>query len=59
MSKENKRKVGRPSLHGVRKKSYSVMATETAWNGVKEMAKTSGLSLSEFIETLGLAIHLH
>jgi len=29
------------------------MTTETDWNGLKEMAKDSGLSLSEFLETLG------
>ncbi|NEO89452.1 MAG: ribbon-helix-helix domain-containing protein [Moorea sp. SIO3G5] len=47
------RKVGRPSLHGERKKSYSVTATKLAWDGLKEMAASSGLSLSEFLETLG------
>lgn len=29
------------------------MTTEMAWNGLKEMAKESGLTLSEFLETLG------
>ncbi|NEQ86059.1 MAG: hypothetical protein F6K26_40035 [Moorea sp. SIO2I5] len=53
MPEKINKKVGRPSFHGVRKKSYSVMTTETAWNGLKEMAKEANLSLSEFLETLG------
>lgn len=53
MAKETANKMGRPSLHGERKKSYSVTATREAWNGLKEMAKDSGFSLSEFLERLG------
>ncbi|NEO79751.1 hypothetical protein [Moorena sp. SIO4G3] len=53
MSEKTKRKVGRPSFHGERKKSYSIMATKTAWGNLKKMAASSGLSLSEYLEVLG------
>ncbi|WAN69701.1 MULTISPECIES: hypothetical protein [Moorena] len=42
-------KKGRPSIHGERKKSYSVSVTQEGWNKLKEMAKESELSLSEFL----------
>ncbi|NEN99350.1 MAG: ribbon-helix-helix domain-containing protein [Moorea sp. SIO3I7] len=53
MPEKTIKKMGRPSLHGERKKSYSVTATREAWDGLKEMAAASGLSLSEFLERLG------
>ncbi|AOY78703.1 hypothetical protein BJP36_01145 [Moorena producens JHB] len=53
MPEQIRRKVGRPSIHGERKKTYSVKATKTAWDGLKKMAASSGLSLSEYIEVLG------
>ncbi|NEO91419.1 MAG: hypothetical protein F6K56_14730 [Moorea sp. SIO3G5] len=45
--------MGRPSIHGERKKTYSIKATKTAWDGLKDLAASSGLSLSEYMETLG------
>ncbi|WP_168166529.1 hypothetical protein [Moorena producens] len=51
MSKQIAKK-GRPSIHGERKRSYSVSVTQEGWNKLKEMALDSGLSLSEFLEIL-------
>ncbi|NEO82548.1 hypothetical protein [Moorena sp. SIO4G3] len=45
-------KRGRPSIHGKRKRSYSVSVTQEGWDALKKMAKESGLSLSEFLEIL-------
>ncbi|WP_168166505.1 MULTISPECIES: hypothetical protein [Moorena] len=45
-------KKGRPSIHGERKRSYSVSVTREGWDKLKKMAKESGLSLSEFLEVL-------
>ncbi|NEO17742.1 MULTISPECIES: hypothetical protein [unclassified Moorena] len=53
MTEQIRRKVGRPRLHEEAKKSYSIKATETGWQGLKRLAARSGLSLSEYIESLG------
>ncbi|NEO35861.1 MAG: hypothetical protein F6J90_05780 [Moorea sp. SIOASIH] len=53
MSKQIRIKVGRPRLHEEAKKSYSIKATETGWQGLKRLAACSGLSLSEYLEFLG------
>ncbi|NEO01161.1 MAG: hypothetical protein F6K50_38835 [Moorea sp. SIO3I7] len=53
MSEQIKIKVGRPRLHEEAKKSYSIKATETGWQGLKLLAACSGLSLSEYLEFLG------
>ncbi|EGJ32974.1 MULTISPECIES: hypothetical protein [Moorena] len=50
---EKKRRVGRPSIYEESKKTYSVKVTKIAWGNIKNMAESSGLSLSEFMEYLG------
>ncbi len=46
-------KVGISRLHEEAKKSYSIKATETGWQGLKRLAACSGLILSEYLKFLG------
>ncbi|NET85835.1 MAG: hypothetical protein F6J94_29280 [Moorea sp. SIO1F2] len=53
MAKQKSRKAGRPWLHGEPKTTHTIKATNTAWNGLKQLAAKAGLSLSEYLESLG------
>ncbi|EGJ30528.1 MULTISPECIES: hypothetical protein [Moorena] len=53
MPEKPKRRVGRPSIYNESKKTYSVKVTKLAWDNLKELAKSAGLSLSEYVEYLG------
>ncbi|NEN97923.1 MAG: hypothetical protein F6J94_04740 [Moorea sp. SIO1F2] len=53
MPKQKSKKVGRPRLYDEPKTTHSIKATQTAWNGLKYLAASSELSLSEYLEFLG------
>lgn len=50
---KNSRPPGRPRLHGELKNRHTIRVTDTAWEGLKILAKDSGVSLSEYFEYLG------
>ncbi len=53
MTEQKNKKVGKPRLYSEPKTTHSIKATNTAWNGLKCLAASSGLSLSEYLESLG------
>lgn len=44
---------GRPQNWGEPKKKRNISITETGWTGMKEVAQSLGLSISELIERIG------
>jgi hypothetical protein len=52
-SQENLIHEGRPSLYEENKKRREVLATETGWEGFKQIARELGLSASELVEQIG------
>lgn len=53
MSLKNLTHEGRPSLYGENKKRRELVVTDTGWQGLKELAKEKGFSVSELIERVG------
>ncbi|NEO48047.1 MAG: hypothetical protein F6K55_29555 [Moorea sp. SIO4A3] len=53
MGKQKSRRVGRPCLYEEPKTTHTIKATNTAWNGLKQLAAKADLSLSEYLESLG------
>ncbi len=44
---------GRHAIHGTRKRNRALTITDEGWAGAKAIAKSHGLSTSEFLERIG------